>query len=363
MFEGKKKKIINAKLKDSIKKIIEGESICYHKLNDNHNERAIKSHSIWNFGILKLLAEDNKIFWLDPKKRYKVFDEDENLFHEVLTEKATIFRGFCSDHDDKIFEPIEKNNAYKESEIQKFLYSYRAFSFQHVQSKLSKIAYEKFYREILGLYENKIFRKNEVGYIQNILIMHRIRDKRGDKIFEETKKKFHSTFALQGLDNKGFEESIDENFIMRSYRLNGKIEFACSGIGDPLINTKGVRIMTKDSGFIFLNIFPQNEKESYFILGLLKKDLKVYSDIIEFFDKEYKNYLKDEKDLFLLAVQNLMINSSENIVLSKKLYSSLDSSGELEHVVNQFNGSISSNVEEQKYYQNLKQDHGFTLFI
>jgi len=71
----KHEQIINAKLKDAIKKIIEGENNCYYDLDGTHKEKAIKSHSVWNNGILKPLADNNnKLFWTDSKKdlRYLV---------------------------------------------------------------------------------------------------------------------------------------------------------------------------------------------------------------------------------------------------------------------------------------------------
>lgn len=61
-------------MKDAIKKIIEGENNCYYDLDGTHKEKAIKSHSVWNNGILKPLANNNnKVFWIDSKKIYDIW--------------------------------------------------------------------------------------------------------------------------------------------------------------------------------------------------------------------------------------------------------------------------------------------------
>ncbi|MFJ7407591.1 MULTISPECIES: hypothetical protein [unclassified Lysinibacillus] len=366
MYSKKQEQIINAKLKEAIKKVIEGENKCYFDEETTYNHLAIKSHSIWDSGILKLLSDDNnKIFWIDPKKRYKIFGADLELFQEIITKHATTYRGFCNEHDNDLFETIEKNNEYREELIQKFLYSYRASSYQHVQNTLSKQAYQILYEEIYKFSLNKIegFNNRKVRILKQLIDLQKARDARGDKIFEVTKKIFQGTFKKRESSKVELERSIEENFILKSYKINKKIEFACSGIGDPLIDTKDRKIITQSSGFLFLNIFPKNENESYFILGLLRKDEDTYEDILGFLDLEYAKYRNNEVNIFLLVLQNLIINGSENIVMSRKLHGYLEKNECLYKLVNQFIGSIALDVNSQLYYQDLKKDHGYTLFV
>ncbi|UKS57294.1 hypothetical protein [Exiguobacterium acetylicum] len=356
------KQIINAKLKLSIKNITDGENNCYYDVDKIHEEKSIKSHSIWNNGILKLLAENNKIFWIDPKMRFKLYGEEESLFHEVITKNATVYRGFCGEHDNKLFEQIEKDSSYEGTLIQNFLYSYRAFSYQHVQNKLSKLAYEDMYQEIRKMVIHKIdgLNENTLKNIDELIKLHNKKRERGDAIFTSTKEKFNASFKNIH-DEKCFNNSINENFVFKFFKINKKIEVACSGIGDPLIDIDGKKIITPTSGFLFLNLFPISLNESYFILGLLKKDEKIYKKIIEYLNLEYQKYNESQINNFELFVQNLIVNGSENIVMSPKLYHKLNLNGDIEKFEKQFNGSIALSHKEQKLHQNLLADNGYKL--
>lgn len=364
MFTEKQKQIINAKLKDAIKQNQQNPKNCYFDKEPNHIQKAIKSHSIWNSGILNLLANKNKkVYWIDPKKRYKLFGEDEKLFHEVTINNATTYRGFCNFHDENLFKSIEKNNEYNNTLIQNFLYSYRAFSFQHVQNILSNFAYRDLAKEIRTMHSSNIaeFKVIHVFFIEKIL--ENIKKPKWDKIFQETKDIFHNTFIEFTNDNiELFINKINRNFILKSYKFSKKIKFACSGIGDPLLDGKGNKIHTTESGFLFLNIFPKCENESYLIIGLLNRDLKVYKDLLDFIDSEYKNYLNNEQNIFELVIQNLVVNSTENIVMAPKLHSSLIKQDNLNKFERQFKSCFSLIPEEEKFYQNLKNEHGYSLF-
>lgn len=358
----KQEQIINAKLKDAIKKIIEGENNCYYDLGGTHKAKAIKSHSVWDSGILKLLADNNKVFWIDPKKRFKIFGDDEELFHEVITKNATVYRGFCGEHDDKLFEQIEKENVYKGTLIQNFLYSYRAFSYQHVQNKLSKIAYENMYKEIYQMYLRKIdgFSLNKVIKIKESIDLQNKMSERGDAIFSDSKEEFNECFKhIQ--DEGNFINITNQKFIFNSYKINNKIELACSGIGDPLLDINGDKIITSNTGFLFLNLFPISQNESYFILGLLKKDEKFYKNILEYIDLEYQKYNESKNNNFELLVQNLVVNGSENIVMSPSCYHKLKLNNDIEKFEKQFKGSVALSVTVQKNYQNLLANHGYKL--
>ncbi|MGK8832255.1 hypothetical protein ACRS8Y_20690 [Bacillus paranthracis] len=94
----------------------------------------------------------------------------------------------------------------------------------------------------------------------------------------------------------------------------------------------------------------------------MRDDEKSYSDIFNFLDQEYKNYELGTDNTFLLAVQNLVVNGSENIVLSPELYYKMKKDNSLSNLVNQFKGSVASDICKLKYYQDIKKNYGFTLF-
>lgn len=362
MFGGKKKNILDAKLKDSIKKTLEKDKHCYYEVATEHSSPAIHSHSIWKSGILKLIAKDNQVYWINPNDRFEIFGDKKELFSSVIIKNATVYRGFCNTHDDNLFKEIEKDEIYVESPIQKFLYSYRAFSNQHVQDTLSTEAYKLFEEEATKLFRINQLNGKEIMTIQNMVKNIKERSERGKRIFTNTSKEFHNIFRLIE-ENKDNTIEIDKKFILKSYKINKKIECACSGISDPLLDTKGNSIIRNNTGFLFINLFPQDESTSYFTVGLMKSDEKSYSDILNFLDQEYKNYELGTENTFLLAVQNLVVNGSENIVLSPELYYKMKEDASLSNLANQFEGSVASDISKQKHYQDIKKDFGFSLFI
>ena len=117
----KHEQIINAKLKDAIKKIIEGENNCYYDLDGTHKEKAIKSHSVWNNGILKPLANNNnKVFWIDSKKDLRYL-----VTKRIYKSKWIVFILGLLKRDEKFYKNILEyidleNQKYKESKNNNF---------------------------------------------------------------------------------------------------------------------------------------------------------------------------------------------------------------------------------------------------
>lgn len=108
MFGGKKKNMLEAKLKDAIKKTLEERRDCYYKVVSQHSSSAIQSHSIWKSGILKLISKDNRVFWINPNDRFEMFRDVKELFSSVIVKNATVYRGFCNTHDTNLFKGIRK---------------------------------------------------------------------------------------------------------------------------------------------------------------------------------------------------------------------------------------------------------------
>lgn len=83
------------------------------------------AHSIQENGQLSLISENKKVFHFvtDPQSNKKEITE-------IQIKNASVFKGFCKTHDNKIFETIDKNKT--TSDIEKhFLYSLRSFAFSY----------------------------------------------------------------------------------------------------------------------------------------------------------------------------------------------------------------------------------------
>ena len=109
-----------------IKRSIERSKKCWHPeasvttCNIDANGRIIVSaaHSVQSNGVLSKIAENGHVMTID-------FKEGRITGAKIGKRLSSIFWGFCSKHD-AIFRPIEVE-PYSGSEMQHFLFAYRAF--------------------------------------------------------------------------------------------------------------------------------------------------------------------------------------------------------------------------------------------
>lgn len=111
---------------------------CIHPNQDECKDGFIRAHSIQNNRILKKLGRNGDVYMIR-----KVPDEtNSNLvsrFKKMGRGVATTFNGFCKHHDKELFKPIE-DEEYTGSTQQRFLFSYRAFSFEyHKKAEAAKL--------------------------------------------------------------------------------------------------------------------------------------------------------------------------------------------------------------------------------
>ena len=99
--------------------------------NECENE-IIDAHSIQNNGELSLIAKEGKVFHF-----IKNIQNEEKEKSEIHISKASIFKGFCKKHDNRIFEPIDKKKS-ASIEEEYFLYTLRSFAFSYHSIKSYK---------------------------------------------------------------------------------------------------------------------------------------------------------------------------------------------------------------------------------
>lgn len=108
---------------------------CFHFDHTQCSERIISSHSIQNNKCLTLLVEtvgSNEGVYCFSKN--SITPEGKFQLSLVGRKIASTFSGFCSYHDQMIFECIDNNN-FDFSAKQIFLYSYRAFAQSYHKNK------------------------------------------------------------------------------------------------------------------------------------------------------------------------------------------------------------------------------------
>lgn len=86
---------------------------------------AINSHTLQKNGILSQIESDNHIIELKPVRIWEMENEGPATFSKVGLNVGFSFPGFCSVHDNMVFEPIEKSNPDFDNRKVQVLFCYR----------------------------------------------------------------------------------------------------------------------------------------------------------------------------------------------------------------------------------------------
>lgn len=114
---------IETEINETWKKLYAKERLC---MFEDCNKKAINSHVFQKNGILKQMSEKNHLIQLFPANAFNVSETGLTQFKKIGINDAYSFKGFCKDHDTKIFLPIESKdkldlfNTYHQA-----LFSYR----------------------------------------------------------------------------------------------------------------------------------------------------------------------------------------------------------------------------------------------
>ncbi|AZT83662.1 hypothetical protein EHN06_08985 [Marinobacter sp. NP-4(2019)] len=186
------------------------------------SSKLIKAHTIQRASGLSAISEKGHV--ISPKKGF------ENIFKNngqitpvpIGIGNASTFMGFCSYHDNALFEPIE-STTFTLNHQAAFLLAFRALSYEYL-TKMNSIKTIEIQR---NFDKGKDFQAQ--AYIQNYLHTHRAGIERGMKELEVWKTKYDKMF-------------LDENFeSMPHYAVefDGILPFVCSGGFYPEIDFEG----------------------------------------------------------------------------------------------------------------------------
>lgn len=108
---------------------ISKEGRCLHYQADDRCNEIIKAHSIQNNGVLSKIANEKKVIYALSKNMSDFEKNDGNLgFRKYSIYKFSIFRGFCGNHDNDLFKPIDTSYFKSGNQQQVFLYAYRSLA-------------------------------------------------------------------------------------------------------------------------------------------------------------------------------------------------------------------------------------------
>lgn len=112
------------------------------------SQNVIRAHTVQRRGGLAAIAERGHV--VSAKKGFEDMarNEGEIIPRKLGVKAASTFMGFCSYHDNQMFEPIE-NNPISLSIESAFLLSFRAISYEFI-AKAAAIRIHELHRELAG---------------------------------------------------------------------------------------------------------------------------------------------------------------------------------------------------------------------
>lgn len=301
-YNEKKSKIIISKCKKIINESIQSE--CLLKELNQCNGSIIDAHSIQNSRILEKLSENNEVVYID-KNRVSI---NKNLVPKKI---ATTFRGFCAYHDKEIFKPIEEKE-YELGDIeQNFLFTYRAFAKEYIDT----LGVSKFYNDY---YIDKLINNNELNAIlekhtsENLPDKEKIRAKknavllRQDKRVEELEKQMKELEKLKNCMNYYLTKKMYSKIDTISIEIPVENKIACCCSIYIHLDTEGKEFNRTYDNPMFLNIFPQGNK-TIILLSYLNKHRYCFSNFIN----QIKKFENKE-----ILISNILLKYGNNIVFN-----------------------------------------------
>lgn len=297
------------------------------------SNKIIRAHTIQRAGGLSAIAEEGHV--ISAKKGFEnIFKNDGDIAPAPIgIGNASTFMGFCSYHDNTLFEPIESSSFTLNHEAA-FLLAFRALAYEYLTKKNS-IKTSEIQRDID---KGKDFQA-QVD-IQNFLHTYLAGIERGIKDLEGWKAQYDKMFL-----NKDFEA-------MSHYAVgfDGKMPFVCSGGFHPEIDFGGNTLQIISRGdlefeHVCVNVSVIGEK-SFLAFGWHGSDGGPAQQFVNSF-KSIKNTDKANAAL-ILAVEQL-----ENVYFNPNWWNRLSNTNR-EHLTHRIRSGIGFNaIRSESTFQNL----------
>lgn len=268
---------------------------CYFA-DERCSKKVIKAHSIQNNRILKEISENGMVISFYPDL-YTISKKSlESLFRKRGRGITSVFTGFCSYHDEKIFHDIDNNDYEIGNAKQEFLFALRALTYELFQKESALHFFKK-------LIEEKIIKDNE--FLEDYLL--------GLKCGIEDLCYYLEVFK-GSLNTETYNEI--NSF---SFTLTHKYLLAVSSALTPHFDLKGAVINDFSPKErlkpIFLSIFPQKAK-TYIIFGWFEKHNGVFREL----EEQIRGFEEKQK---INILNNVIVAYIENFAVSPLVWNRL----------------------------------------
>lgn len=333
------------------------------------SEKIVKAHSIQRGKILTSIADGSsgKVYYLGLTPS----DDMESMIPEFKLEgikKFSTFRGFCSDHDKSIFQPIE-DVAFAATAKQKDIYAYRAAAKELHANLESKKLCEIQLGDKLGVDDFPVhFQMTLPSILQGDIIVpdfikeqilegavnHRLRTRH--------KQCEHNIAELRQICDdliNTIEHDLPSEFEHIYHSLDEDYPVACCTSFIPYFDHDGIHIiseqeqqqmalshMTKCSDMknVLLNIFPEAGR-THFIFTFSKGNQE--------FKGAIERLLELDEDELRVGLSNILLNYAENSAYGPKYIEEHFSSEQITEIKEVFSSTVFDPSQFRKSTVNL----------
>jgi len=269
------------------------------------NKDAISSHSIQK-ALLKTIADKtNHLYRFSMNAEFTFNGKIEVVIEKIGINKASIFFGYCSEHDTNLFLPIESNPLEEHNIEQNFLLLLRSLNKEYFSSKKAYF----------------LFRDAITPVLQNFGEY----DMRGPYLISKLYLKYCELHWIENL-----KKSIDAAFLLHEYSFPFTLKTKIIDMPCPIfvstffalqgtINNVSHDIdITRDlPRFFSLSILPISNNKT----GIFYAYLSEHEDIIKDFLLCFEEKSIDKLQIFLT---DTVLRNSENFYISSEHFKKLD---------------------------------------
>lgn len=271
------------------------------------DEKVISSHSIAKSRTLRKLSTGGHVLYFDTT----IKDTVDLSLKRTGINNVSVFNGFCSKHDNKIFNPIDDYEYSYGNNLQEFLFAMRAAAREY-NAKQIKV---NVFHHLDSLQPSDL--RSELGRLGisnsflNSDMTHGtlVAAERGLKDLERVRQILLTSYKK---NNYWKVRTIKLTF-NSEYPISACSSFAIDyDLDGVLINN--IYDYSRDLKSLFLNIFPQDGK-TYILISFLHRDQPAFQSL-----KKVLSMNELEQKVF---VSNLLANFVENFAVSEAYWDSL----------------------------------------
>ena len=271
---------------------------------------------------MKEISKDNKVYAINIKSFLaNVYYKTNNfmLWEETNINAAGVQPLFCSTHDTEIFKRIESSKYTVNLETYLYLFLYRLYIFDfQLESEFYEPRVERDINRTRD-YAKKITNESAIKYLGEQNISKKIIQSNGnypDKI--KLKEIFDGVFYKNAMP---CDKDFNKYFILKYYDLHGLPDFFAGG--SQMFSNKNSEL--NDMLPSICAIVPEKDmKTAYFCILTPKASQSSIDEVCKNLDKAYAK--KEEKE-FKKYVEFILLEASQNIIITKDLYRKLESNG------------------------------------